>query len=298
MNAPCPARGLAAAIMALAACSGHAAPPVAAAGAGFECLVEPRQVVELRSPVEGLIEAVHADRGERVRRGQVLVTLASEVERSTVEAARHRADMDGRIQQARSRVEFAQRKVERARHLVQENYLSAQARDEAETELRLAQADLLDAQETRQQAKLELQRAQDLLAQRTLRSPFDGYVVERLLNPGDLAEAGTGRRPVLKLAQLDPLRIEVSLPQPAWGRVAVGQRASVHLEGSAQAHEALVKVVDRTIDAASGLFGVRLELPNPGSALPAGQRCRVALAGVEPPAAAAALRRPGTAAGH
>jgi membrane fusion protein (multidrug efflux system) len=39
--------------------------------------------------------------------------------------------------------------------------------------------------------------------------------------------------------------------------------------------EGVVSVVDRVIDAASGTFGVRLELPNPNYELPAGLRCRV-----------------------
>jgi hypothetical protein len=41
--------------------------------------------------------------------------------------------------------------------------------------------------------------------------------------------------------------------------------------------EATVRVVDRVLDAASGTFGVRLEVPNPNLAIPAGIRCRVDL---------------------
>ena len=42
-------------------------------------------------------------------------------------------------------------------------------------------------------------------------------------------------------------------------------------------HVAVVKTVDRVIDAATNTFRVRLELPNPGGALPAGLRCKVDL---------------------
>ena len=258
--------------------------PAPLSGRGFDCLIEPRQTIELRSPVEGLIEQVSVDRGETTRRGQVLVTLVSALERTNLEVVRHRAAMTGRIELARNRVAFARRKVERAQQLEGEAFISIQARDEAQTELALAEAELKDVIENQQQAQLELRRATEILEQRSLKSPFDGYVVDRLLNPGDLAEAGTGRRPVLKLAQLDPLRVEVLLPAAAWGRISPGSTARVMVEGQGAARNARVLVADKVIDAGSGLFGVRLEMPNPGLRVPVGGRCTVEFAGlgVEP----------------
>lgn len=88
--------------------------------------------------------------------------------------------------------------------------------------LALAEADLKDAIENRESARLEFERAVAQLNQRTLTSPFDGIVVERMLNPGDLAESGTGRKPMLKLAQIDPLRVEVVLPLSAMERYGSG----------------------------------------------------------------------------
>jgi len=252
----------------------------------FDCLLEPRQMVELRSPVEGLIEKVHAERGGVVRKGQVLVELSTAVERSTLALAAHRAGMTGRLESARNRVVFSKAKMARASQLLNDNFISTQARDEAQTELRLAESELKDAEENQQQAHLEVRRATDLLEQRLLRSPFDGYVVDRLLNPGDLAESGTGRRPLLKLAQLDPLRVEVVLPQSAYGKINIGAVAQVSVEGQAPPLKATVKLVDRVIDAASGLFGVRLELPNPGQRIPSGARCTIEFPGLPSPTAA------------
>jgi RND family efflux transporter MFP subunit len=239
----------------------------------FDCLIEPRQVVELRSPVEGVIEHIHAERGGSVRKGQVLVELESSVERSNVLVARQRAEMRGRIESARNRVEFAVKKLERAQQLIEDNYLSAQARDEAMTERRLAEAELLDAEENQQLARLELRRAEDQLNLRSIKSPFDGYVVDRLLQPGELAEAGSGRKPLLKLAQIDVLLVEVVVPQAARGQVRVGSRLLVRPEGGKETLSATVTVVDRVLDAASGTFNVRLELPNPKGTIMAGAHC-------------------------
>jgi RND family efflux transporter MFP subunit len=187
--------------------------------------------------------------------------------------------MRGRIEAARNRVEFSKKKVERAQQLVDQNYLSAQSRDEAQTEQRLAEAELLDAEENQQLAKMEARRAEDLLALRSIRSPFDGYVVDRLLQPGDLAEAGTGRKPLLKLAQIDALRVDVVVPQSARGLVRVGTRMAIRVEQANEPVLGTVTVVDKVLDAASGTFNVRLELPNPKGLLMAGSRCTADVAG-------------------
>jgi len=287
-----------AALAALAALASLLAAPPAAAQRGFDCLIEPRRMVELRSPVEGLIEQVNVERGDSTKKGQVLVALSSTLERANLDVARHRAEMTGRIESSRNRIDFARRKVERARQLLSESFVSTQVRDEAETELALAESELKDALENQQQAQLEVRRATEILELRQIRSPFDGYVVDRMLNPGDLAEAGTGRKAVLKLAQLDPLRVEVLLPPNAYGRISVGASVRVSVEGQDAPRSARVVVVDKVIDAGSGLFGVRLELPNPGQRIPVGARCMVEFPGVVAPASptgampAAAARRP------
>lgn len=241
----------------------------------FECLIEPDQVVEIRSPVEGLIDRIYVRRGDSVKKGQTLVELDSSVERSTAASAKYRSQMEGRFASAKNRLEFATKKFERSRDLYTKNFISAQARDEAETEKRLAESELKDADENIQLGKIEHQRAVNQLNLRVLRSPFNGVVMERMLNPGDLAEAGTGRKPIMKLAQINPLKVEVVLPLEYYGRIKTGMTGQVMPEGLGGRYPASVKVVDKVIDAASGTFGVRLELPNGKGSLPGGIRCQV-----------------------
>jgi RND family efflux transporter MFP subunit len=268
-----PTSGRPAALAAIAfGCLSAAGP---AAANPFECLILPNQTVELRSPVEGLIEKVLVQRGDRVRAGQVLVQLESAAETSAVQLARHRAEAQGRLASAESRLDYATKKLERSRDLQARNFVTAQARDEAEAEKRIIEAELRDARENRQQAALELRHAQDLLQRRVLRSPFDGVVMDRMLNPGDLAESGTGRKPILKLVQVEPLRVEAVLPLAAYGKLQPRSTADVMPEGLGGAYAAKVKVIDSVFDTASGTFGVRLELPNAAGRLPAGIRCKV-----------------------
>ena len=248
---------------------------------GFDCLIEPNQIVEVRSPVEGLIRSVDVKRGDRIKAGQVLVQLESAPEDSAVELARYRSQMKGRINSARNRLDFSEKKLARHQALEKDKFVSADARDQAEAEKLIAEAELTDAIENRDLALRELQHAQDQRNQRTLRSPFKGIVVDRMLNPGDLAEAGTGRKAILKIAQVEPLRVEAVLPPQAFRKIKVGTQATVTAEVVGGRYPATVAVVDSILDSASGTFGVRLELPNPQGTLPAGVRCSVEFAGLE-----------------
>jgi RND family efflux transporter MFP subunit len=254
--------------------------PVVAGAAGakagppqYECLIEPIQVVDLRSSAEGLLQRVTVQRGDPVRKGQVLAELQSHAESLAVESAAHRAQMEGPILAAQNRIAYATRKLWRAEELQKRNMVSAQARDEAETELRLAQSELQVAQENQALARLEHQRAVAQLAMRKMVSPFNGVVVDRMLNPGDLAEAGTGRKPVLKLAQIDRLRVDIVLPSALGGKVKPGAQVVVVAHGGMR-HDATVRLVDKVVDAASGTLVARAELPNPTGEVLSGVRCK------------------------
>jgi RND family efflux transporter MFP subunit len=261
-----------AAFTALALLAACAAPAMANP---YDCLIEPNQTVEIRSSTEGVIEKVLVQRGDRVRAGQVLVQLESAAEVSAVQLARYRSEALGRIASAENRLDYASKKSARSKELQAQNFITAQARDEAEAERRITEAELRDARENREMAAYEHRRAVDLLNRRTLRSPFNGVVMDRMLNPGDLAEAGTGRKPILKLAQVEPLRVEVVLPLAAYGKLKPRATAEVTPEGLGGQYTATVTVIDSVFDSASGTFGARLELPNAAGKLPAGIRCKV-----------------------
>lgn len=264
---------------------------LASQGAGaFECLLEPWQVVEVRSAVDGIIASIAVQRGDTIRPRQPLVVLHSELERAAINAARYRTETAGQITAARNRIDYATKKLERLENLQKGNYASVQSRDESDAEKRLAESELQSALEAREMARLELRRAEELLAMRTMHAPFAGVVLDRMLNPGDLAESGSGRKPVLKVAQIDPLRADVALPAQLFGTVRPGAKGSVTVTIGGARYAATVRSVDRVIDAASGTFVARLEVPNPNGQVPGGARCTASIDGVTGPAPAS--RRP------
>jgi RND family efflux transporter MFP subunit len=240
----------------------------------FDCLIEARQQLDVRSSAEGVIEAVQVRRGDVVKKGDLLAKLSSGPELATLNLARSRAQMEGEIKAAAARVDLATKKYERADELNKRNFISASARDEAEAELRLATEQARALQESRTLAELEVKRAEEVLAQRSVRSPVNGVVVALLLHPGELTSSNQ-KDPILRLMEIDPLHVELILPVSQYGKIKRGQRARVEPEQPiGGSYTAQVDVVDRTIDAASGTFGVRLLLPNPGNRIPAGVKCR------------------------
>jgi RND family efflux transporter MFP subunit len=246
-----------------------------ALGAEYDCLITPYQVVEIRSPATGLLERVAVDRGDFVQKGQLIAQLESSVETAASNMAQYRSQMAGPIRSRESRVEFATRKFGRKDQLHDQKFVSAQERDEAKTELGLAEAELHEARENKHLSELEATHASAVLSLRSIRSPFSGIVVERALNPGEVVELGQGQKPIVKLAQLDPLRVEVILPVAVYGSIKDGGKAEIVPEKPiGGSYTAVVKRVDKVVDAASGTFGVRLEMPNPNLKLPAGIKCK------------------------
>jgi len=204
-------------------------------------------VVQVGSPVDGVLEQVLVNRGDRVKKGQVVAKLQSGVEAAALKLSE-------------ARVEFGRRKVERNEALYEKQLISAQDRDELVTEVELR--------------KEELKKDRETLRLRTIVSPIDGVVVERKLAPGDFIR--TDKSMVMKLAQINPLNVEVVAPASIFGTVRVGMTGNVNLEPFVPgARPAKVVVVDKVIDAASGTLGLRLQLPNPDHKIPAGIKCTV-----------------------
>lgn len=235
-------------------------------------LIEPYMVVNVGSGVAGILDRVKVDRGDFVKEGQILATLQSSVEKATMELARVRAEMESSIKAREAHLHFCIRKQRQAEELYKKEAVPFTKMDEAETNRILAEMELQEAWDKNRLAKLELKRAIEVVKRLTIRSPINGVVVERFLFPGEYVED----RPILKLAQIDPLKVEVIAPVALFGSIKVGGHAQLRPEAPLGGlFTAKVKIVDRVVDAASGTFGVRLELPNPDHHLPAGLKCRV-----------------------
>lgn len=211
----------------------------------YECLLEPHKQVELAFPVPGVVKSIKVDRGNFVKKGKLLAQLNSDAEQVSIALSK-------------AKLEFAKRKVARSEELLKDEFVSEFNVDEAVTELRLTE--------------LELQQATTSLKLRSLTAPISGIVIERSMAPGEFVS----EQDMIRIVQLNPLNVEVVVPVEAYGTIVVGMTAIVFPDDPISGeYSATVTIVDQIIDAASGTFGVRLELPNPDLKLPAGLNCRI-----------------------
>ncbi len=244
-------------------------------GAGaveFDGIIEPYMVVKVGSGAYGILQTVNVDRGDFVKKNQVLATIQSSVEKAAMEAARARAEMDASIKAKEASLDFYTRKKKMNEELYKKEVLPFSQMDEIETNRIVTEKQLHEAIENKRLAELEFKRAAEVVNRMTIRSPINGIVAERLLSPGEYVE----NQSIMKLAQIDPLNVEVIIPVAQYASIKVGMNAKVIPEAPVGGqYIAKVKIVDKVIDAASGTFGVRLELPNPNHRLPAGLKCKV-----------------------
>ena len=195
----------------------------------------------------------------------------SDVERAAVSAAQTRAGAVAELALANANAVFARQRVERAKDLLTQKFISEQAFDQIRTEADVAGQKVEQAREQQRLAREELGQARSQLALRTVRSPLTGIVVERYMNVGERIED----KPMIRVAVVDPLRVQVVLPSSMYGRVTMGAAVTITPElANTSAVTARVLLIDKILDAASNTFRVTLRLPNPDNALPAGLRCR------------------------
>jgi len=239
-----------------------------------DCVITPHKITDLSSPVMGVIDTLLVNKSDKVSQGQVIATMESSVEKAAVALARARAQIESEVEESQINREFDSKRKDRMESLFKQKNISEDARDEFLREEKLAHVRLRQAEDLKKIRQYELVGMEARLEQKIIRAPFDGYILERLKNPGEFVE----EQAIVRLAQLDPLNVEAIFPIELFGKIQVGMSADIVLDAFPnQKPTAKVVLIDRVGNAASGTFGVRLELPNPDNAIPAGMKCQAQL---------------------
>jgi len=237
----------------------------------FDCVMDPAEIISLGAPVAGILEDIAVRRGSPVTEGQVIAALESSVERATIGLLETRANNDVAIEAQTARRDLIKLQQERIKTLVDRNVASAEQLQEVEAEVVAAESLLAQAILDKEIAQQELARARQQLEQRTIKSPTDGVIFSRDLSKGEFV-ASNGS--IVTIVKLDPLLIEAFLPVELYPQIANGMTATVAPASPiTDSFEATIVAFDQVFDAASGTFGISLELPNPDRTLPAGHRC-------------------------
>lgn len=250
--------------------------PALAEDVTLDCLADPAASVAVGSPVTGILREVFVGRGDRVTTGDLLARLDSTIEQADVAVAQAHANATELVEAQRTKLSFAEANLERGRALAESGTVTQSRIEELEALVAVARSDLATEERRRDLAGIELERSQAVLSLRTLTSPIDGFVTAQGTQAGEFLRQDSV---VFTIIATDPLYIEAYAPAELFGRIKAGDSGSINLEQpQGTVVDAVVSVVDPVFDAASGTFGLRLELPNPEDGFPAGQRCTVTLA--------------------
>nr|WP_309502566.1 efflux RND transporter periplasmic adaptor subunit [uncultured Roseovarius sp.] len=239
-----------------------------------ECLVQANEVARVGAAESGVLSKLHVERSNRVNKGQVMAELEASEEDSQVELARLRVSSDIAVRLAQRKAETAELNARRLTILV-ERKLVPDAEQEAA--ILAAQSARLEEEEAIYQMKIaevQLKAALAARERKRVRAPFDGVVTDTLMSVGELYNE---QAPIIVLAQIDPLHVEAYLPAARRAELEIGQTAEITLE-TGGAITGVIKVIDPVLDAATGTFGLQLDVANPDGTILAGQSCSLRFA--------------------
>jgi RND family efflux transporter MFP subunit len=267
-------------IAALFALCSLAASPVFAEVAAIDvdastCLLKPKQVIQLGSPVFGQLAAIFVDRADKVKRGEVVARLNTTVEEAQVALDQLRAKNTTQLEAAQVDLGWNERELARRAKLRNNMFSKVNDVDEFATKVAQDHIAIRKAKVEQEMAALEAARSKAQLDLKLIKSPVDGVVTELKLSPGEYVYETT---PIMTIAQIDPLNVDLVLPSSRYASINTGMVAKLHLGAPVnKSLPATVDAIDPVIDPASDTFRVRLALPNPDNKIPAGVRCSARL---------------------
>lgn len=230
----------------------------------------------------GVVDKVNVERGDVVRKGQVLATLRADVERASVGVANSRSQVQADIRAAEASLRLAQITERRQETLVKMRFVAEQSLDKARADTEIAKQKLALSREEIRTSSSELDLARAQLDQRTIRSPIDGIVTDRHVEPGERVE----EKALFRIAKINPLRVEMVVSASSYGSISKGMQLKVMPQvANFEPLDATVTLVDKLIDGASNTFRVRALIKNPNSEIPSGLRCKVELPEIAAPVA-------------
>lgn len=242
----------------------------------FSCMIEPEQAVEIRSSITGVVDKITVGRGDTVKKGQILVILNATVSQAAATSARQRAKAHAQINGARQKLALANVKAERMEQMYRQEFVSAQARDDAFNERNIAEAELKQAQENQRIAEADYRTSLAELKERTITSPFDGIVTARYADIGTVVSAADSKNPILRLVQIDRLKLTAILPFKYFQDIQTGDTVNVVPESPFnQPISITIAKKDQVVDAASGTFGIVAYIDNTQHKLPGGILCQI-----------------------
>jgi multidrug efflux pump subunit AcrA (membrane-fusion protein) len=262
--------------------------------------IAPTAQVTVFSKVQGWVEQIKVREGDRVRTGQVLVTLdareakAAEAQaKANLEAAEARLKqvratsaeaVQSEIQHAKADLDLCQANLKRARELSERNFIARQQLDEAQNKYDISKATydlalnnlskktwendiaLAEAQVRQARASLELVRAQ--LANLVILSPMNGSVTKRYVDPGTMVKDTTA---ILTLMDLSEVKMVVNMIEKEFVHLRKGQPVKLTVAAFPnRVFPGRITIITPALELQSRTAEIQIAIPNPGETLKPG----------------------------
>ena len=231
-------------------------------------VARPLQNAILTSLVPGRIMTIHVAEGGRVTAGEALVSLDDRLAQAQVEASRREAAQVAMLERAELAYQQAERRLSRLEQAALQNAIAAFEIEEARSLKEQSRAERDAAKEAIAVAQANLTMAEEQLRRNTIYAPFDGVIVQIHQKQGTAVD---GSLPVVTLASLDTLEVEMYVPSDRFGSIRNGSNVTLSA-GAPVNSELSAKVcsVSPVIDSASNTFRCVLQIDNTTAGLPAG----------------------------
>jgi RND family efflux transporter MFP subunit len=257
----------------------------------------PFQEVELHAKVAGYIKHIGVDIGDRVKAGEVLATLdipeltaqvqgadagvrqtQEQIDRAKSEVLRAQADYDA-VHSAAQRLQQAS--DARPGLIAQQELDDALAKDRAgEAQVESAKSALLATQEQLGVSKADRQHYSSLADYSRITAPFTGVVTWRYADTGSLIQAGTSNvasEPVVKIAEVDVLRLRLPVPESLAGLIKIGDTATIRVSAIGKTFPGTVTRNTGSLDTSTRTMQVEIDVPNKNGELDPGMYADVTL---------------------
>jgi membrane fusion protein (multidrug efflux system) len=216
----------------------------------------------IHARASGYLKNWYVDIGDHVTNGQVIALI------DTPELDEQITQAKAQVDQAIAQLNLSKITADRWSNLVKTASVSDQENAEKQSDYILKQADV-------EAARANLQRLQDLKDFDSVTAPFNGVITARNTDIGQLISAGSGAE-LYRMAQTDPLRVYVQVPQQYVFDIKPGQKADLSfIERPDKVFQATVTRTAGAVDPTTRTLQVELQVPNPNGELFAGSYSQV-----------------------
>lgn len=248
----------------------------------------PYLAIDLHAKVAGYLKTIAVDAGDHVAAGQVIATLeipemnddlnraAAERRRSDAELMRAKGDLE-RAEANRTLIDVSHKRLT-AVNAKEPGLVAQQEIDEslarkrtAEAQVAAAKAALAAAEQQIEAAKASEQHTKTMADYSRIVAPFAGMITKRFADPGAMIQAGTNSHsqamPVVRLAQIDRLRLVVPVPESASGQVRPGAPVLIRVTSLGKTMPGTVSRLTGDVQLSTRTMDVEIDVRNPGGIL-------------------------------